>query len=103
MRQMVEKEIVSQAVTDLLAAGYSLEVDIGDGPEHEPTKDRAIIDKHLFSGDEARLFVYKDGKKKPHGWVYFVYGNDGWDVISDHSVHLEKDLAKANEIADKYK
>ncbi len=23
------------------------------------------------------------------GWVRFIYGNDGWDVISDYTTNLE--------------
>ena len=42
----------------------------------------------------------KGGESFDH-FVYLVYGNDGWDVISDYSVKLETELACANALADK--
>jgi hypothetical protein len=37
-----------------------------------------------------------------HGWVRFVYGNDGWDVVSDYTTNLEPHMKNADKLADYY-
>jgi hypothetical protein len=34
---------------------------------------------------------------RPFAWVRFVYGNDGYDVISDYTTSLEAVLAPIND------
>jgi hypothetical protein len=34
------------------------------------------------------------------GWVRFIYGNDGWDVMNDYSTVLEPYLIKTNALID---
>ena len=92
MRQIVEREIATSVVKTLLKAGFALSVDNGDnnGDEFEIANSRSkktVLEK-MFQTDEERVYAIKDGKL--FGWVYFVYGNDGWDVISDYTVNLEK-------------
>ena len=38
------------------------------------------------------------------GWVWFVYGNDGYDVISDYTANekIEALMVNVNKLADKY-
>lgn len=91
-RHNVEKRIVKHIVADLLAADFELAVH--DGEEwHNRTTDAAKLHKALMETDEDRLFVYKadgpKGRRDWFGWVFFVYGNDGYDVISDYTVNLE--------------
>lgn len=92
MRQKVEREITTAVVDALLKAGYSLEVDNGD-EQIDPTANRESILKSMYQTDEERLYVYKiingEFAAGSFAWVYFVYGNDGWDVISDYTVNLE--------------
>ena len=40
------------------------------------------------SGDEYSLKIYKR-----IGWAQFTYGNDGYDVLSDHTANLEPLMA----------
>ena len=99
MRQLVERRIARRLIIDGLKAGYTIAVyDGGEvfGP-FSSTKD--ILDK-MFSVDCEHLLFYKDGTRV--GWVYFVYGNDGWDVISDYTTNLEHIMAGASALADKY-
>lgn len=103
MRQEVERKIATKVIDDALAAGYALNTDISDGPElASPTSDRKTIIDSMFLGDKDRLLFYKKDGKDPIGWVYFIYGNDGWDVISDYTVNLEEILKGANVIVDSY-
>jgi hypothetical protein len=37
-----------------------------------------------------------------HGWVLFIYGNDGWDVISDYTCNLEPIMGPANELSEQH-
>ena len=102
-RVAIERKIVKRTVSDLLAAGYELAVHDGED-WHERTTDAAKLHAALMETDEDRLFVYKvdgpHGKRDWYGWVFFVYGNDGYDVISDYTVNLENDLAAVNAYAD---
>jgi subtilisin family serine protease len=99
----IERRIVKRTVSDLLAAGYELAVH--DGEEwHERTTDRAKLHAALMETDEDRLFVYKTdgykGRRDWFGWVFFVYGNDGYNVINDYTINLEEVLKPVNAFAD---
>ena len=97
----VERKIVRRAVLDAISAGYTLNVDYGDGDVlSKPTSERKEIMDAMMQGDDDRLFYHKDGKHV--GWAWFVYGNDGYDVLSDYTVNLETVLAGANKLAERY-
>lgn len=91
-RQAVEVAILKATVKALLAAGFTLSVFDGE-EDHLIVDNKAgstnteAIYKALYETDEDYLNAWKDGKI--FGWVRFVYGNDGYDVISDYSVNLE--------------
>jgi len=55
----------------------------------------------MFTTDDDCLIVVKDGK--PFGWIQFIYGNDGYDVISDYTggKDFEADLKSALDEADR--
>lgn len=102
LRQELERRIATQVVKDALAAGYVLVVDNGgDEPDYKGTDETACLSA-MFATDDERLYLFKPGGKWADGWVYFVYGNDGWDVINDYTTNLESLLKSAHEIADKY-
>jgi hypothetical protein len=88
MRQAVEKSISKKVVNALLTAGFAISVDNG-GDDYELAHSTNGVDivKAMFLADEDRLYAEKDGKT--FGWVYLIYGNDGWDVINDYTVNLE--------------
>ncbi len=113
MRQMVEHEIVERFIDDALAAGHRLSVSLERGYDADEmllgSTDRQKIIDEAFAGDDCHIFVVpatgptvEDGRVVSKGWVYCVYGNDGWDVISDYTVNLESLLAGAKAISDKY-
>jgi hypothetical protein len=96
MRQEVEKKIFKQAIQSLLAAGFAVSIDNGGDDEYEikDSTDLAAIIKASNLTDEERVYVRKLNEpiaRGSHffGWVFFVYGNDGWDVISDYTINLE--------------
>lgn len=98
MRQMVEKEICTAVVDALLAAGYAISVDNGgDEPEVVSSADRAVILAGMFATDDERLYAEKPAGTH-FGWVYFVYGNDGYDVMSDYTVNLESVVGEGTSV-----
>lgn len=101
IRMAMERRIVTRTVDALLAAGFYLNIDNGGGsPElSHDTQDRALLLKNLGATDDEFLLV-SDGANTSHGWVRFVYGNDGYDVISDYTTNLESVLAPVNAYAD---
>lgn len=95
-RQRVEQTIVLVTAQALLDAGYLLGVNDGEEITVHHCRDIDKIHAALFTTDEDYLFAYQDadqddplnveqGSKndRPDAWVRCIYGNDGWDVISD--------------------
>jgi hypothetical protein len=39
----------------------------------------------MWQTDEEYVEIF-DGLGKQHGWFFLVYGNSGWDLVSDYSV-----------------
>jgi hypothetical protein len=109
-RIQIEKRIARRVVRHLLQAGYRLTVDNGGDTYEIPyTYDFKTIVGAMFATDDERLVAemvppaidagsaawaaYKailGDRKTIKGWVYFVYGNDGYDVISDYTLNLEQ-------------
>jgi hypothetical protein len=97
-RQAIEVKIVKAVVTEALRLGYALRVD--DGEEFHPISKKAkTLYDQLLETDMDKLYVYRNDTYV--GWILFVYGNDGYDVISDHVANkqIEEILAKANKLA----
>jgi len=115
MRQEIERKIVGAFVTAALAAGYRLAVSLERGYDVEDmlldSTDHDKIMEEAFAGDECHIFVHpKDGpatvngKVNSIGWVYAVFGNDGYDVISNNTTNLDDLglLKEAEKISDQY-
>lgn len=99
MRQMVERRIASRLVRDAVRAGYQLSIDYGDG-EMGPFSTVEAIKGVMFQGDDDRVYYYKNGTRV--GWVWLVYGNDGWDVISDYTTNLASVVEPACEFSRRF-
>lgn len=95
----VERKIANKAAKALLDAGFKVSVD--DGEEVVVTRSSSIdeILEAMFSTDEDYLYAI-DAQGKRVGKVYFVYGNDGPDVINDYSTTLEIVMAPVHTYAD---
>lgn len=106
MRQRVEKIIARRVILDAIAAGFYLNVDNGgdEGELPKPSNKCKEVLNAMFATDDEHLVFYKlNGKQmRKVGWVYFVYGNDGWDVVNDYTTNLNPVMQGANELADKY-
>lgn len=107
-RLTVEADIVTRTVDALLGAGFFLQTDITDDARPAvPTRDREAILSEMMEVDDEYLGAFPCGllrvlndDPRPSGWVRFVYGNDGWDVMSDYTTNLESVLAPINAYAD---
>jgi hypothetical protein len=102
MRQHVERIIARRVLLDLIAAGYSINIDNGGDTEElsSPSIKIKEILAVMFATDNEDIIVYNGPKFI--GWVRLIYGNDGYDTVSDYTVNLEKVLRGANKLADKY-
>lgn len=102
-RQAIEKQIAASAIADLLEAGFCITVNDGEEDVVSRSTDPADIASAMMSTDEDRLFVYMNAELSTTyaGWVYFVYGNDGPDVINDYTMNLDKVLQKTTELAER--
>lgn len=102
-RLAVEQDIVTKLVDALLKAGYVLRVNDGEDSYPEATQDRATVLEQLGEVDDEHIEVgtpVTSGKPKRVGWIRLVYGNDGYDVISDYTTNLEEVLKPINDYAD---
>lgn len=106
-RIALEGKIVRMTAKALLDLGYALQV--YDGEESRPaqpvTSLPAILAELMETNDEYLLVFHTTTTAddqtaidpKCYGWVRFVYGNDGADVISDYTTNLEEDLKAVND------
>lgn len=110
MRQYVERQIVTVAVREALKAGYYITVnddEYGDGETVlMDSKDEAIILKAMFTTDGDTLFMRKHPlpgiDRDYEEFMKFVYGNDGYDVLSDYTVNLESIMPEVNKEIEKW-
>jgi len=106
LRQELERRIVTQVIESALAAGYQLSVDDGEEITVKRSIDKEKVLTAMFTTDEDRLWFHKPEDKGTvdarFGWVYFIYGNDGYDVVNDYTTNLEEVMKEANALADKY-
>ena len=105
----IEKRIYSRIVKDALSLGFN--VSVWDGEEYalkHSTKYSDIMEAG-FSTDQDVLVIYRTmddwtvGDAGRVGFVSLVYGNCGWDVISDYTYNdeMENLLKGADELASK--
>lgn len=116
MRQEVEHKIIRAALLSIVSAGYFVTADNGEEDVIENRTDVDVIMRAMFTTDDEWLHISildtsvpLDGpvrepkeRYKVIGWVYLVYGNDGYDVINDYTTNLEQLLQDANDIGEYY-
>ena len=113
-RRKVERLIAVRVVLDCLRAGYALNVENGGEQRELPrvSKDSQKVLGAMFATDEDTLLVYElrpDPKYHDDramdswvmiGWVRFIYGNSGWDVMADHTESLNTVLKDVGDLAE---
>lgn len=78
-----EGRIARKLVQHALASGYAVSVYDGEAWALKRSRKLADIMGALFSTDDDTL-VFRDAEGARVGSVNLVYGNDGYDVISDY-------------------
>lgn len=94
-RCLLELMIVDALIQAATKSGFSFEIE--DSEEGITSIDKLKL--ALFDLDDALLEVRDDGTGCFRGWIRLVFGNNGWDLISDYSVNLEEFLKPVNEVA----
>lgn len=99
--QEMDRLVITKTVEVLIAAGAVLSVD--DGDDHnwaiKNSTDWVKVVDAITAVDDAMLSV----RGAVSGWVRFIMGNDGYDVINDHSARLEETLAPVFALCDELK
>jgi hypothetical protein len=85
-RIRIEGRICAALVDALLAKDCTVSVNDGEEWVVKRSTDKGTIINALFSTDEDRI-VARDADGTLRGSWYLVYGNDGYDVISDYSAN----------------
>lgn len=101
-RIKIEKAIVKAIVTNAIELGYTVSVYDGEEWCLRRSDDVKTIIAATFSTDlDCLCFREKTDEAKRVGTVQLVYGNDGFDVISDYTSNdtMETILSKANALA----
>ncbi len=104
IRQAIEKAIAKATIKALLDGGWVISVEDGEEITLRDSTSALAIYGAMFTTDEDTLYVKQHGSTgfdHAKGWVKFIYGNDGYDVISDHTTNLEDVLKPVNELADR--
>ncbi|SAI73144.1 Uncharacterised protein [Bordetella ansorpii] len=101
LRMLIERAIVRRAAQDLLAAGCELRIHDGEPWACPLTSDLADVMNAVMATDEDLMFVFSPTDRHPRV-IRFVYGNDGWDVIADYHTSLERLLAGADALAERF-
>jgi hypothetical protein len=100
-RIAIERRIAKAVAKDLIAAGFQVTVNDGEEDVLERSTNVLAILGAMFSTDWDYLRVYLPGKRPVQGYVHIVYGNDGYDVVSDYTTNLEDVLKASTALADK--
>ena len=103
-RREIERKIAEKVAEGLIGGGYAVSVDDGEEIVLAESTSVEVIVGFMFATDEDRLYAMKpdeNGKMTRRGWVHFVYGNSGFDVVSDYTSNLEAEMAGATAEADR--
>lgn len=98
----MEDAIVRAAIEGLIETGYLVSYHDGGGFAVLATTDVDRLMREVRSTDEAYLYARRPSDKKWVGEVFLVYGNDGFDVIADHTINLDHALRKAEQLSEDF-
>lgn len=90
-RARIEAQIARRVAESAIAKGYTVSVNDGEETTVSRSTDISVILDAMWTTDEDFLYINLPNGKRL-GMVYFVYGNDGPDVIADYSMALENVL-----------
>lgn len=89
--ESMERQIIKALVTEAFKRGFTtITIDNGGdaGEDITCTNTKEVMASIRQTDEEHMFFVHPDNPKM--SWVFLVYGNDGYDVIADHSLSLNE-------------
>lgn len=103
-RQIIETVIVAQILQDAVKLGYAVSLNDGYETVVSQSSEVNVILAASRSTDTDTLAFHEPGHPWPVGFVELIYGNDGWDVIADHtdSPRIREILRRAEQRAEKF-
>lgn len=93
-RIRLEQRLVWNLLADLADAGFLPEAVLSD--DEVETKTAIEVMEEVFNLDEARVF-FTGGN-----WVFLVFGNDGWDAVSDWGWKQDEQGKRFNAVMDAF-
>ena len=95
-----ENLIMQAVISAFVNAGFVIQIDNGGEADEllGPFTDGTEIFNNMRQADEDVLRIYTE-EGKLRGFVQFVYGNSGWDVIADYTTSLQQYLTEADNLA----
>jgi hypothetical protein len=101
-RIIMERAVVRKAISDIIAAGNWVRVFYGpeEGYGCDRTDNLDVAMEAIMACDEESVIVFPNSSDKRIGFLFLVYGNEGWSVIADNSTKLEGVLQGATDFAD---
>ena len=92
VRQRFERMVIEQLINDTLSEHGTISVNDGEEWVLKRSGSRAEILGAMFSTEEEYLLL-RDIHGETIVKVRLIYGNDGWDVMADHSYPGDEDPA----------
>lgn len=107
-RIAIEKRIARKTIEVMVAAGFYVKVFDGEEWACSATQDVKLALDAMLQTDDDKLYVLaKNDSTEPDarpfkriGWVWFVYGNSGYDVVCDYTTNLEPQMKEVDAYAD---
>ncbi len=100
--QTIDRKIAAFAVKTFINAGFLLGVNDGENTTITRSRNAAAILLAMFTTDQDRLLVYRHCDHKYFGWVLFIYGNTGWDVVNDYTENVEAVMVEVGAYAQEF-
>ena len=85
-RIRTEGRICAALIDAVLAKGATISINNGEEYSVKRSTDKTAIMAGMFETDSDTLLA-RDAEGERLGWWDLVYGNDGYDVISDYSAN----------------
>ena len=96
-----EQAMLKCLIAELLEHGFALSVNDGEEEVVKQSRDPEKIFQACRSTDQDLLIVFHLEPRglRQIGWIKLVYGNDGWDLLSDYTINLEPFLVKTQTLS----
>jgi len=100
----IEDQIIKATINILLRSGFTLSVNDGEETTVNRSSNPDLIFAAMKTTDEDYIYAHAPGPIHPTNkfWVYFVYGNDGVEVINNYTVSLDPQMDEINKLIDNY-